>query len=324
MPDVNVGDLLTTTLQNQSEIWADNFGDNNAFIALLKKKGKIKKESGGYDVRRPIMYADLSTIMWFDGYDDLDITPSSPLDTSTYQWKLMSASVSISGKEALMNKGSKTQLFNLLESRTKVARKSMMNAVDTALFGDGTAYAGKVLGGLQQYVSTTPTSGTVGGINRATWSFWQNSKRQSSAFGVTRSSANIKSELNAAMTPLTRGTEDKINLWLMNDTDYNYLQESQQAIQRIEKTDLGESGFDALAHRGATCVLAGGYGGHITSTYNYGLNLDYWDLTVHEDLYMSPMDPETRVPVNQYASVQLMGLMAALTCSNFALQTVLY
>lgn len=323
MADVNIGDLLTTTLQLQSDVWSDSFSSNNAFMYVLKEKKKIKKESGGYDIRRPLMYAANSTLLWFDGYDDLDITPSSPLDAAQYQWKLMSTSVSISGKEANMNKGSRERLESLIESRSEVARKTMMNGLETALYAVGTEFSGKTMGGLQGYLPTNPATGTVGGINRATWAFWRNYTRQSSAFGVpTITAANVKSEINAIMTPLHRGQEDNIDLGLLNDTTFNALQEANQSIQRFTKSELADAGFDTLVHRGAEMVSAGGYLGNIPSTVDYFLNTDYWDLTVHEDLYMSPMDPESRYPINQYATIKLMGFMGQLCCSNFALQAV--
>jgi hypothetical protein len=42
------------------------------------------------------------------------------------------------------------------------------------LYGDGTGNGGKNLDGLGAAVAVSPTSGTYGGINRATWTFWQN------------------------------------------------------------------------------------------------------------------------------------------------------
>jgi hypothetical protein len=65
------------------------------------------------------------------------------------------------------------QILNLLESRIKVAMKTLKNNVTIGMYSDGTGSAGKQIGGLQLLVADTPTSGTVGGISRAN-TFWRN------------------------------------------------------------------------------------------------------------------------------------------------------
>jgi hypothetical protein len=43
----------------------------------------------------------------------------------------------------------------------------MQNNLSADMYSDGTATSGKQIGGLQLLVADTPTTGTVGGINRA-------------------------------------------------------------------------------------------------------------------------------------------------------------
>jgi hypothetical protein len=71
----------------------------------------------------------------------------------------------------LQNSG-KEAVIDLLSSRIKNAERTFMNGLAYDVYSDGTA-TGQITG-LQALVSTAPTSGTVGGIDRATWVFWRN------------------------------------------------------------------------------------------------------------------------------------------------------
>jgi len=60
-------------------------------------------------------------------------------------------------------------------------------------WSDGTGNSSKDLGGLQFLISTTPTTGTVGGINRATFSFWRN--QQTSGAKTTTAFDNLRASM---------------------------------------------------------------------------------------------------------------------------------
>jgi hypothetical protein len=311
---INIGELLTTTLQYAAPTFADNLSANNVLYYLLKKNKRIIEVDGGVDLREPLMYPATSQGKWFDGYDDLNVSPMDAIDSATYSWKSYAIPVVISGTDKRKNSGSKVQLKNLLKSRVEVAKKTMMNDVDTALFSDGTANGSKQIGGLAALFAST-TGGTVGGISKTSATFWQHTIRTSSP---ARTAATIKAEFDAVMTPMSRGT-DKVDLVLLNDTDYNLMLAACQALLEISSSKLAEVGFDAIKYRGADFALAGGNGGHITSTYNYLLNTDYIALRVHPELNFAPLEPEERSPVGQDSVIRHMGLMGNLTCSNMGL-----
>ena len=66
------------------------------------------------------------------------------------------------------------KIHDLLEARIRVAEITMRNKISEAIYSDGTANSGKQVTGLLNQVALDPTTGTVGGINRADFSFWQN------------------------------------------------------------------------------------------------------------------------------------------------------
>ena len=54
-------DIVTTTLRNRSGVIADNMSKNNAILARLSKRGKVKPLSGGRTIVRELSYAENST-----------------------------------------------------------------------------------------------------------------------------------------------------------------------------------------------------------------------------------------------------------------------
>jgi hypothetical protein len=319
MSDVNVGELLSTTLQTQSDSIADAISDNVAFYYLLRKKGKITKESGGADLRTPIMHSENTTFGWYHGWEELDVTPQNVLDVAKYSWKQASVAVVMSGLEERVNGDSKTRLLNLLAARVDNAKKSAINGVEASLFSDGTGDSGKELTGLKAHVSTSPGSGTHGGIDRATWSFWQNRADTYTSLDAS----NVKSVFNEQFTALTRG-QDRVGAVLVGDDGFNALMEATQAIQSFTgKSELADVGFNAMKFRGAEIIHCGGIGGAIPAGYIYFLNLDTFEFKVHTKANWTPAPGGDRIPTKQDGIVKPLLFMGNLCMNNAKLNGVL-
>jgi hypothetical protein len=54
--------MVTTTLRNHPAEVSDAVSKNNALYSRLKNRGKIKKLSGGYEIVRPLDYAENATL----------------------------------------------------------------------------------------------------------------------------------------------------------------------------------------------------------------------------------------------------------------------
>lgn len=319
MSEPNIGELLTTTLQNQQDMFADAISDNVALYNVLKRKGLIVKEPGGADLREPIMHAENSTAGFYTGYEPISITPQKVLDVAKYSWKQGSVAVTASGLELRQNADSKHRLFDLLATRVDAAKKSVVNLVEASFFSDGTLHSGKEFTGLKAHVSSSPASGTHGGIDRATWTFWQNRADTYSSLDAS----NVKTLFNEQMTALSRGA-DKIDLILVGDAEYNALMEACQAIQQFSgESELAKVGFTAMKFRGAEVVHCGGIGGQIPAGYVYFLNSGTFKLRVHKDMWMNPLPGGERVPTDQDAIIKPIGLMGNLCMNNAKLNGVL-
>ena len=323
----SVSDIIATTIQSRSGELADNVTNNNPLLLKLKSKGNVRPFSGGNLILEEIMYNDSSTnnTSSYSGFETLNISPNSPISAAQFSIAQYASAVTISGLEMLQNSG-KEAIIDLLEGRIKVAEAQLANRINLDLYGNGTGNGGKNLTGLAAAVADAPTSGTYGGINRATWSFWQNQ-----AFsGVTNggaavSAANIQSYMTQLAIKLDRGT-DKADLIVADNNYYNLYVNSLQAIQRVTDPEMAGSGFASLKFYGggtsADVVLGGGIGAQEPANHMYFLNTDYIFFRPHKDRNFVPIGGE-RQSVNQDAIVKLIGWAGNLTTSGAQFNGVL-
>src|SRR6185369_5474246 len=126
---------------------------------------------------------------------------------------------------------------------------------------------------IKQYadaVPDVPTTGTYGGIDRATWTFWQPKKFSGvTDGGAAVSVANIQQYMTKLALQLVRGT-DMPDLIVADTNYYALYANSLQAIQRVTSDGGGDAGagFASLKFYGggtqADVVLDGGIGAAAT------------------------------------------------------------
>ena len=294
---------------------------NNALLHRLQRRGKIKPVSGGRTIVQEIQYQENTTYKRYAGYDLLNIQPSDVITAAEYDWKQAVAAVSISGLEELQNRGD-ARIIDLLEERIENAERTIKNNIALDCYSDGTADGGKQIGGLKLLISTSPTSGTVGGINRALWPFWQNQAWSAlTNGGGAMSATNIQSNMNSLYLKLVRGT-DKPDLIVADNGAYGYYLQSLQTIQRITSNEMAEAGFVNLKYMNSDVVLDGGYGGGAPTNTMYFVNSEYLFFRPHKDRNFAPIGGD-RVNPNQDAVVKLLGWAGNVTMNNAFLQGVL-
>jgi hypothetical protein len=321
MASPNVSEIATTTLRNRTGKLADNVTNNNAILSRMQRRGTIKPVSGGRTILQELEYAENVTYQRYSGYEVLNISPSDVFTAAEFDWKQIAVNVTMSGLEQLQNSGVDA-IIDLLASRIKNAEKTMQNGVAEDLYSNGTASGGKQIGGLQLLVADDPTTGTVGGINRATWSFWQNQKFSATTDGGSAASAaNITRFMNTLYRQCSRGT-DKPDLILCDDNYFGFYESSLQDIQRVTNPNEADAGYVSLKYKGTDVVFDGGYGGACPANHMYFLNTGYIHWRPHKDRNMVPLEDVRSI--NQDAMVKPIVWAGNMTLSNAFLQGVLF
>jgi hypothetical protein len=315
-------DISTTTLRKRSKKISDNFTKSNALLHRLEKKGMRKPWSGGRSLVKELSYKANETVKRYSGYENLDIRPTHHLTAAEYTLRQMAVAVTMSGLEMLTNSGD-SSVLNLLEQRIENAEQSLIEVLGGDVFSDGSADAGKQLGGLQLLVSDTGL-GTVGGIDSSTWTFWRNKALDMSTSGLgVMSASTIQSGMNRMYLSLVLGNKHP-DLILADQTAFTFYLESLQAIQRITKETDAQAGFQSLKYMGADVVLDGGIGGGNGPQDGrmYFLNTDTLFYSPHSERDMVPLNP-TRHVVNQDAMVKLIAWAGTMGTTNRRMNGVL-
>lgn len=318
MAQVNVGEIVTTTLVNQTGELANNVENNNAVLNSIKRAGGVKAADGGSLIAQELDYTENTNAGSYDGYDTLATNQQSTFDYAQFAWKQYYANVTISGREKRMNAGDE-KVIDLITSRITNAKRTLRNRIAAGLYGDGTGNGGKDITGLAAAIPSSVTTGTYGGINRVGNAWWQ-PKLQDPASTPT-SATILTTVMNPMWVQLVRDT-DKPKLILADNISYTMYQGSLQPQQRFTDADTAAAGFENIKYMSAPVVLDGGIGGNCPASTMYFLNTDYLFWRPHVDANFVPADPESRAPVNQDAVVKPIIFMGNLTCSGQQFQGI--
>ena len=308
-PNSTFTELVSTTFNKHRKEIADNLSNRNALLKYMMKKGNKRKEDGGLKIVEPLDYAENGTYQRYSDWDTLNIGASDVISAAEYEWKQIALNVVSSGRELRINSGG-PKIINLAKSKIKNAIRTFNNNFSNDVYSDGTAT--NQIDGLQKLVADAGT-GTVGGINSSTYSFWQNQIFNCTTESVTASASTIE---NSMLLPLyldlDRGPDDRPDLIVMDNTYYQYFEASQVSIKRYMDSESANAGMMSLKYKGADVLFDGNSG--IPSTHAYLLNTNYFNLVVHRDADLEVMEDQR--PINQDGVVVPIIWMGNLCCSN--------
>jgi len=315
-------EMVTTTDRSWGRKVTDNVSENNALMSRMKAKGGIKTVSGGYEIAEPLDYAENGTYQRYSGYEGLNTSASDVITSAKYAFQQVALHVTASGRELRMNSG-KEQMINLVKARKENALRTAANNFSIDLYSDGALT--NQIGGLANIIQTAGT-GTVGGINSSTYTFWRNQFKEMTGTNTAASPSaanaiSMKADMNSLWLSLNRGT-DRPDLIVMTHDFYSLYELGEQQLQRYADSDLAKAGFTTLKYKSADVIFDDNTNFATTGEKAYFLNTDYLRLVQHRDAAWT-MDSE-KVPVNQDAVVIPLYWMGNLVCTNRALQGVLF
>ena len=310
----NINAVMATTIENRTRKVQDNVTKNNALLMKLSQGGRIKTFSGGTKILQELSFAENSNGGWYSGYDILPVGVADVISAAEYPIKQYAVPVVMSGLEMLQNSG-KERMIDLMEARITVAESTMANGISEGLYSDGTGAGGKQIDGLDAAVPEDPTQGTYGGIDRATWTFWQSKV----STGTALDKDNIQGAMNDMWAQLVRGA-DRPDLIMVDSVAWGIYQASLQAQQRFTGSETGALGFPTIKYMDADVCLDGGIGGFASAGTAYFLNTDYLHYRPHAQRNMVPLSPNKRYATNQDAEVQILAFAGNLTCSGAQFQ----
>jgi hypothetical protein len=314
-------------VEDRSPSYQDLVSNNNALLAVLRRKGLWQTYSGPR-IRQTLQIAK-QVGQWYNGYDVL-LNPAIDLFADAfYEGKMVVVPIILSSQELLNNEG-EAQLMDVLDSYMDAAERALEDVMDVGIYSDGSANSGKQLTGLAVAIPITTDSGNYGGIDRALNSWWRTVTYDASgaagsvslaAIGTQVNSTTIRPMLNFIQTQRSRG-RDYADLLIMSPEHYAAYDAATVEIQRLTSGGgLGKLGFSTLEYIGggkrAEIVLDGGIGSNMPANTTFGIHTDSFRLRYHPNRNFDKLfDGEGQMPIDKDAIAQFIGWMGELTQTN--------
>jgi len=264
--------LYTTTWENRKDRLSDQIFDATPFFFYLRDKGKIEYEQGGRFIAEPLRYAKMDGVVWIDKGGTVSLNDTEFLTEAHFQWRYQAIPIVRFGVDDQKNRA-KNLIMRLMNTKLDNAMDTCVDNFETRLFATaGGAATG--IDGLQLLVADDPTTGTVGGIDRATYTWFRNQKQTmaSSSF-ATNGIKYMRTMLNNCRNNLKSDTPDII---ICGQNPYEYYEDTVDDRHRIIGSQkMLDAGFENQAYKGIPMVWSPSCG-----TRMYFLNTKFIRLVI--------------------------------------------
>jgi len=240
--------LYTTTWQHMKSEVRDNVFDAVPFWFWLKEKGHLKSVEGGRWISEPIAFDKSDQVTWLTKGGTTTLNDYEFLTIAKYDWKYVAVPIVRFGVDDQQNRG-RAQIINLMNAKLENVKNSLISELESVLF---TAQSGNKPYGLPDLVANDPTSGTIAGIDRSTYSWWRNQYKSAtgksfSVYGISY----MRTVLNNCMNNLAM---DKPDIIVTDQTRYEYYEDEVMEQKQIVNKTLGDAGFQNIQFKGLPMI----------------------------------------------------------------------
>jgi hypothetical protein len=144
----------------------DNIHDDYWLFYKMSQGNMFHSIDGGRDIRATLEYSVNSTVTSYTDTETFSTSRIDVFDEANFDWKEYVGVVVMSEREKAFNQGGGRK-FGLQSAKLANLYNGIRKALNEGMFSDGTGNSSKDIGGLQHIVASSPSTGTVGGINRA-------------------------------------------------------------------------------------------------------------------------------------------------------------
>lgn len=220
---------------------------SNALMAWAFASNRIEMEDGGYQISNPLTVGRNPNIAAYEYYDQLPVGQTNEFTTVNYTWSRIAGTVIISDQEEDENKG-ESAIFKLMKAKLNVLEESIKEKFSEYLYAAG---GGVDPLGLAALIPDDPTTGTLGGINRAAETQWRTSSYN---FAGGLNATNIEEAFDDILMDLTlKG--DKPDLILAGRNIFRLYRAAvrDKIVMNLTDTSNGKRmmdlGFGGLSHQ---------------------------------------------------------------------------
>jgi len=246
----NLDNLYTTTWQNMKSEAADQIFDATPFWYWMRANGMLEDVEGGRFLTEPLRYAASPNVEFVTRGSSVDLSDTEFLTIAKDDWKYMVDSLVRFGVDDQQNRG-KNAILSLVNSKLENSKDSMVDQLETRLAG--TAGTNQFLG-LQDIVADDPTSGTLHGLNSATYTWWRN-KTRDFATDLTTFDADGVFAMNQMVNNCSNNKRlDTPDIILTGQHPFELYWDETLEQRRVTNKAMGDAGFQNVEFRGIPMV----------------------------------------------------------------------
>lgn len=176
-PTTGSWDNITTVAftKMHKELVSQVFTSLPLWEKLLSRGNIVTKDAGGVTFQKNVKYGVSSNVQAFAGMQQLTVQVQNYKLPTIWNWKNIAVTMLVSKEEERQVAGAPLDVFvDLMQEEIDFAMDGMRQYFVQRAFEDGTAENGMTITGLAAHVADNPTTGVLGGIDRAAYSFWRN------------------------------------------------------------------------------------------------------------------------------------------------------
>lgn len=255
--------VLAVTMDQYTPNCTDNVFNNNAATLLLKEKSQVDARLSSYQIQVPIMLGKNTSVKSFTGYDGFDNSPQKGIVNAYVPLANYGGLITISDDEIEMN-SDKEQVVNILTTKIMQCESSILDAINTDIYLDGTGNGGKNILGLMDMCEASATPSSYMGLTNST--YWVNQYS-------TASTVSVLSALTELYFKCTDGRE--IPDIILANTDFVTAYEAANRTTSgvglaYVNAKLADAGFASLGFKNIPMVLDKSLDGDAADSGGYG------------------------------------------------------
>jgi hypothetical protein len=270
--------LYTTTWYDIRDGVADNVFKSMAFYFWLQSKGRIKPQTGGRFIETDLEYSKNEQAKWIGKGETTSLNDYEFLTVAQYDWKFLTIPIVRFFQDELKNRG-RNRIINMVEQKLKNTKNSMTEELNSVLVTSGSDNS-KKMNGLRDIVADDPTTGTLGGINSATYDWWRNKTKSMTGNSFA---TNGISEMRKMLFAVTDTMEtQRPDIIISGEDPYGYYEDEVILQKRIVNQKLADAGFDNIEYKGIPIIMVRGVEDRM-----YFLNTEYMEMFYDPMAYFS-------------------------------------
>jgi hypothetical protein len=176
----------------------------------------------------------------------------SELVTMAYEeWKYVAVSVIRWFQDEQQNRG-EAAMIKLVDLKLGAAERAQNEEFESVFWSDGTG--SKEPNGLQNLISATPATGTVHGLDRATYSWWRNQQKTATGSFSVYGVQDMRTCFNDIIKYEKANMGDLV--MFTNQTIYEWYEDQCMEQKVLQNTMLADAGFDNIQFKGKPFMWA--------------------------------------------------------------------